>query len=292
MAAPHLIIIKIMGRRDLQAAGAELAIDILVGDDRYQTIAQRQLHHAPYQVGVAFVLRVDGHRTVAQHGFRTRGGDSQVALGASQRIVEVPEMALLLFGDYLQVGDRGVQRRIPVDQALAAVNQTLMVQANKHFLHRGAESRIHGEALARPVQGGAQAPQLACDSTAGLFLPLPDFFDKFFATQVMATDALCFQLSLHHHLRGDAGVICAYLPQGVVTQHTVVTDQRVHDRFLKTVPHVQAAGDVGRWDHDAVGLLSALRSEISFGLPLLVPASFNFGGLERFIHNCVNPEVS
>ena len=39
---------------------------------------------------------------------------------------------------------------------------------------------IHGEALARPVAGGAEPPQLAGDLAAGMVLPLPDAADEGF----------------------------------------------------------------------------------------------------------------
>ena len=45
-----------------------------------------------------------------------------------------------------------------------------------------------------------------------LFLPLPDALDELFASQLEARDALFLQLLLHHHLRGDAGVVGARNP--------------------------------------------------------------------------------
>ena len=53
-------------------------------------------------------------------------------------------------------------------------------------------------------------------------------------------------LTLNQHLGGDTGVVGARLPQGVATLHAAETDQGVHDRVVKTVTHVQAAGDVRR----------------------------------------------
>ncbi len=67
--------------------------------------------------------------------------------------------------------------------------------------------------------------------------------------------ALGGQLAFDYHLGGDTGVVGARLPQGVVTLHAVVAGQRIHDGVLEGVAHVQGTGDVGRWDHDAVGIL-------------------------------------
>jgi len=47
-----------------------------------------------------------------------------------------------------------------------------------------------------------------------------------------------------------------------MSPHAVVADQSVNQRTLEGVTHVQAAGDIGRRNHDAVGFAAAFR--ISF----------------------------
>jgi hypothetical protein len=66
--------------------------------------------------------------------------------------------------------------------------------------------------------------------------------------------------------------------------HAVVADQGVHDGFLETVAHVQAAGDIGRWNHDGVGLALAAGGEVALFLPFLVPTGFDIGGLVGLVH--------
>ena len=44
-------------------------------------------------------------------------------------------------------------------------------------------------------------------------LPLPDALDEFLAPEIEAVFAFGGELALDHHLRGDAGVIGARLPQ-------------------------------------------------------------------------------
>ena len=61
------------------------------------------------------------------------------------------------------------------------------------------------------------------------------------APEVVAALAFRFELALDHDLRGDAGVIGADHPVGVEAAHAVVADQRVHQRLLERVPHVQRA---------------------------------------------------
>ena len=92
------------------------------------------------------------------------------------------------------------------------------------------------------------------------------------------------QLAFDHHLRGDTGVVRAWLPQGIVAFHPMVADQRVHDGVLEGVTHVQAAGYVRRWDHDAIGVTIALRGEVAFVFPVLIPGFFNRVRVVGFFH--------
>jgi hypothetical protein len=191
-----------------------------------------------------------------------------------------------------EVGHRGLQHRIPVHQALAAVDQAFAVEPHEHFGDGLRQALVHGEALAAPVGAGAEAAHLAGDGGAGVFLPLPDFFEEFLAAEVVARDALRVELAFHHDLRRDAGVVGARLPQRVVARHAVVAGERVHQGVLEGVAHVQRAGDVGRRQHDAVG--GGRRGTIHYGLkpiaglevagafPLGVPAFFDVSRFEGF----------
>src|SRR5690554_2419229 len=120
---------------------------------------------------------------------------------------------------------------------------------------------------------------------AGLLLPLPHLVDEGVAAEVVAALALLGgDLALHQHLRRDAGVVGAHLPQGVAPLHPPPADQGVHDGVLEGVAHVQAAGDVGRRDHDGVGLALTGGGEAAIGLPALVPAGFDLLGLVGLVH--------
>ena len=69
------------------------------------------------------------------------------------------------------------------------------------------------------------------------------------------------QLALDHDLRGDAGVVGADHPVGVEAAHAVIADQRIHQRLLERVAHVQRAGDVRRRQLDAIGGLRRRRRQ-------------------------------
>ncbi len=288
VAAAHFVVVEVVRRGDLHATGAEFPVHVLVGDYRYFPVGQWQQHGAADEVRVAFVLRVNRHRGIAEHGLGACRGHHEMALAAGQRVAEVPQVALSLLGNDFEIGYGRMQRRVPVHQPLAAVDQALPVQANENLLYGGAQPRVHGEAFPRPVEGGAQSAQLPRNRAAGLFLPFPDLLNELLATQFVAAAAAGLQLPFNHHLRGDAGVVGAHLPQGVAALHAVVADQGVHDRFLEAVPHVQAARHVGRGDHDAVGRFAATGREIATVFPGLVPAGLDSGRLECFFHNVAN----
>ncbi len=63
--------------------------------------------------------------------------------------------------------------------------------------------------------------------------------------------ARCIQLSLHHHLGRNAGVIRTGLPQRFIAFHPMVSNERIHDRILEGMTHVQAAGHIWWRNRDA-----------------------------------------
>ncbi|KFB72022.1 MAG: hypothetical protein AW09_002797 [Candidatus Accumulibacter phosphatis] len=183
VALADRVVVEIVCGSDLDATGTKCEVHVGIGDDRDGALAERQPDHFSDQVPVTFVVGMDHHRGVAEHGFRARRGNGQRAAAIGQRITDVPEMAWFLFLHHLEVGDRGLQYRVPVDQALAAVDQALAVEADEGFGDRPRKAGVHREALAAPVRRGAEAAHLAGDGVAGELFPLPDFFEKFLASE-------------------------------------------------------------------------------------------------------------
>ena len=278
VALAEFVVVEVVRRRDLDAAGTELRIDIGVGHDRHQATRDRQAYRAADEMAVALVIRMHGHGRVTEHRLRARGGHHQLRAAVLERVAQVPQAAFLLRRQHLQVRQRRVQHRVPVHQPLAAVDQALLVQPHERLGHRLRQARVHREALATPVHACAEAAQLARDRAAGLLLPFPHALDERLATQVVARQALGVELAFHDHLRGDAGVIGSRLPQRPVAAHAVVARQPVHDRVLERMSHVQRAGHVRRRDHDAVRRAVAAGLETAVGLPLLVQAGLDLAG--------------
>ncbi len=246
VALADRVVVVVVRRRHLDHAGAEFAVHVAVGDDRDCAAAQRQRDLPAHQRCIPFVFRVHHHRGVAQHGFRTRRGHDQRARTIGQRIADVPQEAVFLGAFDLEVGDGGFQHRVPAHQALAAVDQPVLVQPHEGLVdHRGL-CGVHREVLARPVHRVADAAHLAGDDAAGLFLPGPHVLEELLAADGVARQALLLQLALHHDLRGDAGMVGARQPQRVEATHAVVARERIHDRVVEAVAHVQRARHIGR----------------------------------------------
>ena len=323
-----LEIVEVMRRRDLDCAGALFRIGIFVCHDRDEAPHQRQARLGADARDIARVLGMHGDRRVAQHGLRARGGDGQhlAGLGAGrvhQGIIEVVEMAVRVLRQRLaqrrglqrravvarpfqralafdlqhfQIGNRGLELRVPVHEPLGLVDQPLAVQAHEHLGHRLRQTLVEGEALAAPVAAGAQPLELADDGAARLGFPFPDALEERLAPHGAAVRQLALgELALDHHLRGDAGVIRAGLPEHVLALHAPVAAQDVLQRVVERMAHVQVAGDVRRRNDDAEGIgprpLRRPAPERARVLPERGDPALDGGGFEGLVHHVQRPEV-
>ena len=217
---------------------------------------------------------MDGDTRIAEHRLRARRRDLDVlAWLALDFIAQMPEMALLRLVLDLDVRDGRVARRAPVRDARALIDKPLLVEAHKDFADGAAAALVHREALAVPVERGAERTQLEHDAAAELLLPVPDALEELLAAELITVRALFAQRALYLRLRRDAGVVTARDPDRVVALHAVVADQDVLQRVVERVAHVQLARDIWRRDDHAVRLLALvdLRVEELVLLPELIP---------------------
>ena len=154
--AADLEVGRVVPGRDLQRAGAELGIHVLVGDDRQPPAHQRQDRRLADQARVALVARVHRDRRVGQHRLRAHGGHGHRARARLERVVDRVERVLDRALLDLEVGDRGAQARVPVDHVVVAVDEPLLVQAHEHQRHGARVGVVHREALVVVVERGAQ----------------------------------------------------------------------------------------------------------------------------------------
>ena len=294
------VVVKVMRAGDLDAAGAEIAIHKIICDDRDFAITQWQVHHLADEMFVALVLRMNSQRAVGEHRLWASGGDVHadhrfavcIELRAvRKRVQDVPHETVALDRFNFKIGHGGLQHRIPMHQAFAAINQPLFEQRDERFDHAFRHVRIHREVTLialgivskAPVRGRAETTHLLRDGGAGRLLPFPHAFGEFFATEIVPRLAFGLQLLLDHNLCGDAGVVGADDPVRVVALHAVIANERVHQRLLECMSHVQHTGHVGRRQLNGVTRLRrvAARFEITRLLPDWIPLFLDVLRFER-----------
>ena len=277
VAQSHFKVIGVVGGGHLNAAGAKVHLGVIVSDDGDFLIHKGKNDHLAHDVLVALVVGVDAHAGVAQHGLGTGGRHDHLAGAVGQGVTDVPQVAGLVHILHLSVGQGGDAVGAPVDNAAALVDQTLFVQGDEDLPHGLGAALVHGEPGALPVAACAQLLLLLHNAVAVFVLPVPDALQKLFTTKIVAGQTLLAKLLLHLDLGGDAGVIDAGNPQGVVALHPLEPDQGILQCRVHGVTHVQLTGDVG-WGHDdGEGLLAfvLLGVEVAALLPHVVDFGFH-----------------
>merc|ERR1712185_85985 len=113
-----------------------------------------------------------------------------MAVAAAERIAEMPEVSVHLLHLHLEVAHRRTGGGAPVHQVFTAVDQPLLMQPHEGLLHRLTQALIEGEALALPINGITQAPQLVHDAATAFGLPLPGPLEERLTAEVVAGFAL------------------------------------------------------------------------------------------------------
>src|ERR1019366_2359492 len=122
---------------------------------------------------VAGVVGVDGDGGVAEERFGAGGGDDDGAGAVGEGVADVVELAQAVFVRHFQIGDGGLNLRVPVDDIGAAIDEALLVEADEGLFDGYVEVVVHGEVFAGPVDARAEAAHLIGDGGAVLALPLP-----------------------------------------------------------------------------------------------------------------------
>src|SRR5690606_5644109 len=164
----------------------------------------------------------------------------------------------------------------------------LVIETDEGLADGAGHRRVHGEARAGPVAGRAHHAQLLEDRAARLFFPLEDPLDELLAAELLAGLALALEQALDDDLGGDARVVRARQPQGVVPLHTLVPNEDVLEGRTAGVTHVEGARDVRGRDRDhvrrAIVVRVRARLEVPLGLPALVPMGLGLAGRVRLRH--------
>ncbi len=280
VAQTGLVVVGVVRGGDLDAAGAELGIDEdRVGEDRDAAAGEGEFDLLADEVLVAGVVGVDGDGGVAEHGFGAGGGDVEGLIRAGDGVLDGPEVALDFFVVDLVVGDGGAELGVPVDEALASENLAGLEEVEEGAADGLRADVVEGEAGAGPVARAAHELELAEDAGFVLVFPGPDAFDEGVSAEVVAV--LLFFLedaALDDSLGGDAGVVGAGHPEGVVTLHPSPAGEDVLKGVVERVAEVEGAGDVGRGDDDGEGGLFTfgMGGEVAAIEPESVPPALGF----------------
>ena len=142
-------------------------------------------------------------------------------------------MAVLVVVLGLVVRDGRGAAGAPVDDALAAVDEPVVVPVAEHAAHGLGVLGVHGEALALEVDGAAHAADLVLDDAAVLVRPVPAGVDEGVAAHLEAVFALLLQLLVDLGLGGDAGVVGAQDPAGGAAAHARLAHDGVLDGVVE-----------------------------------------------------------
>ncbi len=172
--------------------------------------------------------------------------------------------------DDLLVGEHGLIDRIPVDDAGLLVGNAALAHAQEQPLVPAVVVRIAGGQFAAPVEAEPQGLQL--------LLHVGD---------VLARPAR------GRHAVGDGRVlgrqaegVPAHRLQHVHALHAHVTGQRIADRVISHVAHVQAARRVGK-HRQAVELATPgflTRHEAGLSVPIVLGGALDGGRFVSFLH--------
>ena len=169
---------------DLEAACAELNVDVVVLDDGDLPPHERDNDAPSAEVLVLRVVRIDAHGRVTHDRFGSGGSHDGVSVFADDAIAQVVEFALLLLINHLLVAEGSEGGGIPIDHANAAIDQPLAVQIAEDADDAPGADVVHSEGCAIPVAGGAKAPELLEDDATVLLFPLPSVAQKLLAGEV------------------------------------------------------------------------------------------------------------
>ena len=251
VAPANVEVVGVVRWRDLECTGAEGAVDVRVGDHGNLDADDRERHLAADEVGVALVVGVHGNGDVGEHRLGARGRDHEGAPWlADHRIRYLPQLTVGLVELRLLVGERRETARAPVDDPVAAVDEAIGIEADERLAHGARALGVEGVGGARPVGTRADGAQLLQDHAAGLGHERLHPFDEGLAAQVETGLALLRDQLLDHVLRGDAGVVGAGHPEGVVAGHAAPPHDHVLDGVVEPVPDVEHRGHVRGRHHD------------------------------------------
>ena len=126
-------IVGIVSRGDLDCSGSELWVWIQVSDERNLSVDEGHSEGLTNFAFVPLVGRVNRDGDVAEKGLRPGGCNDYFAAAVSEFVADVIEIAFPGLAEGLDVGNTRLEFRIPVDNSLAPVDESLVVPIDEDF---------------------------------------------------------------------------------------------------------------------------------------------------------------
>jgi len=132
---------------DLNAARTLVKLSVLVGNDGNSSSNEGKYNVLADHVLISFVCGVYRNRGVTEKCFGTGGRNLNVSAASNEGVTDVPKVSLLIFVINLGVGDGCLTVRTPVDDPLAAVDESLFVKAYEYLAYRLGAALVESESL-------------------------------------------------------------------------------------------------------------------------------------------------
>ena len=210
---------------------------------------------------------------IAEHCFGTGGCNGNELVRALYGVSDMPEAAFLFAILYLCVGKGGAAVGAPVDDAVAAVDKSLVIEVYKHLTNSARAALVHREALTRPVAGRAELFELIYNARAVLIFPVPYALEEFLSAEVVSCKSLVYsEVFLNLDLGCNARMVGAGNPEGGIALHTLGSYKYILEGLVKRVSHMKLTGYVRRGDNYREGRLFGVGvgRKILFLAPLTV----------------------
>jgi len=173
---------------------------------------------------------------------------------AHERVAQVVEPALDLLHLDLVVGEGRLGDGIPVDEALAAIDQPVAEEPKERLAHGPSADIVHREALPVPIARAAHLLELVGDRGLVLILPRLHACNELRAWDVGPSLAFFFEDALlDNRLRGDARMVCSGHPECLEPHHPVGPGEDILECVIEGVPQVKPGRDIGGRDEQGVG---------------------------------------
>ncbi len=220
-------VVRVVRRCDFDGAGAELLVDVLIGDNLHLPSDKRKDQVFSHHVLVAFVIGVDRNRHVTEHRLRPRRRDDYAPASIFKRVSQIVKLSILFLVLDFVIAYRRMIFRTPVDYIFASVDEPFLVQLNKDLAHGMRQTLVHRESFTRPVAGNSEFLQLFDNRPAIFFPPLPDKLDELLASERMPVLSFLRETFLDNVLSCYAGVIRPRYPACLISLHPFPADEDI-----------------------------------------------------------------